>query len=39
MGLFRNSDNGLAAYEAWIGDISYDPATTDMADGELEGEE
>ncbi|MFC6907045.1 hypothetical protein [Halalkalicoccus tibetensis] len=28
-----------AAYEAWVGDIGYDPATTDMAGGELEAEE
>ncbi len=27
------------AYEAWVGDIGYDPATTDMAGGELEGQE
>lgn len=27
------------AYEAWVGDIGYDPATTDMAGGELEAEE
>lgn len=27
------------AYEAWVGDIDYDPATTDMAGGELEAEE
>lgn len=27
-----------AAYEAWVSDIGYDPATTDMAGGELEEE-
>lgn len=25
-----------AAYEAWVADTGYDPATTDMAGGELE---